>query len=254
MIIALKWGNNRFFLAGKPIFIELSNRRLEFEEDLRLDQARDESGNINVKTICITRQIPRKYHLKYRYSLLMRLFSQFNKTGMNKTGISSEPALFEHLFLKSLSDRHRFQLRMHDEIKKNPEGNNLIYNDVEHGNMKLPDARLTGIIYETRNGIEIVARLIDNATSELLAGKDVYGESKNHSALTSLADKLAEKFLREFPLTEGVITWRKKRKIIADIEDSRIKTGWPLILYRNEHIDKMRGVIPRLLAALLLMN
>ena len=212
--------------AGRIIFFNHLIALKEGKNTIRI-RARDESGNTSIKEICITRRIPRVFQLEQRYSLAMYPF--------DNTYLTAEPGLFQYLFLRDLADRNRFQIMVRKKLKKI-----LHEQKLDPGSkfrpqkVKAPLSTLLGTIYETRNGIEIVTRLIDNKTSRILAIKDVYNDSKDYSALKSLAGKLAEKFHREFPLIDAMITQTTGKKFIAELGKWKANMGWPLIVYRED--------------------
>lgn len=174
-------------------------------------RAEDEAGNNIIKTISITHKVQSIYHLKHRYSLVMHQF--------NRTEDADIPNLFQSLFIKDFISRNRFQVIFQDKLKKSLNKN--------------INASLSGVVYETVNGIEAAAWLFDNATSEILAVKDVYSQSKDNSALTYMANRLSEKFIREFPLTSGIITDHGKKRVTT-VMNRKINMGWPVILYRMD--------------------
>jgi hypothetical protein len=156
----------------------------------------------------------------------------------DNTYLTAEPGLFQYLFLRDLADRNRFQIMVRTKLKNILREQKLDLGSksppFELGEVKPPLSTLLGTIYETRNGIEIVTRLIDNKTSKILAIKDVYNDSKDRAALTFLADKLAEKFHREFPMMDGMITQNIEKTFITDLGKGKAKMGWPLIVYRED--------------------
>lgn len=212
--------------AGRIIFFNHLIALKEGKNTIRI-RARDESGNTSIKEICITRRIPRVFQLEQRYSLAMYPF--------DNTYLTAEPGLFQYLFLMDFADRNRFQIMVRKKLKKILHEQKLdLGSKSPHQEVKPPLSTLLGTIYETRNGIEIVTRLIDNKTSKILAIKDVYNDSKDHSALKSLAGKLAEKFHREFPLIDAMITKTIGKKLIAELGKEKANMGWPLIVYRED--------------------
>ncbi len=212
--------------AGRIIFFNHFIALKEGRNTIRI-RARDESGNTSIKDICITRRIPRVFQLEQRYSLAMYPF--------DNTYMTAEPGLFQYLFLRDLAARNRFQIMVREKLKKilHEQKLDLGSKSPPH-EVKPPLSTLLGTIYETRNGIEIVTRLVDNKTSKILAIKDVYNDSKDHSALKSLAGKLAEKFHREFPLIDAMITQTTGKKLIAELGKGKANMGWPLIVYRED--------------------
>jgi hypothetical protein len=93
---------------------------------------------------------------------------------------------------------------------------------------------VTGSIVETRKGIEVVGRLIDTETSEILATEDVYDEVKDIPGIKLLAEGMAIKFHIEFPLVSGLVIERKKDDIFTDLGKEKTKLGRRLIVYRPE--------------------
>jgi len=95
---------------------------------------------------------------------------------------------------------------------------------------------ITRSIIETGTGIEIVARWIDTETSEILAVEDVYDEVKDLPALRLLAQGMAVKFHRDFPLLDGLIIRQKGKYIFTDLGQDKIRIQRRLIIYREEPI------------------
>ena len=87
---------------------------------------------------------------------------------------------------------------------------------------------------ETNKGLEVVARLIDTETSEILTVEDVYDEVKDLPALRSLAEGMAIKFHREFPLLDGFVVQQKGKYVFSDLGKGQVKLQRRLIVYREE--------------------
>ncbi len=85
-------------------------------------------------------------------------------------------------------------------------------------------------------GIEAVARLIDTETSEILSTQDVYDEVKDLPALRFLAEGMAIKFHRDFPLVDGLVIEQTGKDIFTDLGQEVIKLGRRLIVYRQEPV------------------
>jgi hypothetical protein len=104
------------------------------------------------------------------------------------------------------------------------------------GRLVAAQSILTGSIIESRKGMEIVARLIDTETSEILAIEDVYDEVKDLRSLNSLAEGMAIKFHREFPLVDGIIIEKKGKYIFTDLGHGEIKTQRRIIIFKEEPV------------------
>ena len=104
------------------------------------------------------------------------------------------------------------------------------------GKLAAAETIVAGSIVESGMGIEIVARVIDTETSEILTSEDVYDEVKDLKKLQTLADGLAIKIHRKFPLVGGTIIKQKGKWIFTDIGDDKIDLQGRLIVYHEEQI------------------
>lgn len=220
---------------GQVIFFNRL-KRLKSGKNTITIRAEDEFGNVTVKEIFIHREVPQVFKPNYRYCLAMHLFDSL------EDGPSGKQTLFQHLFLKRLVDHNRFQILLRQELKTffSEYKNDVVFSEDAAFEQKglTPDAALLGSVYKTRNGIEIVARFVDVKTGEILAIKDVYSESEDRPTLASMAEKLAEKFHRTFPLMDARITQIEKGRFTMASEKwipekGEITMKWPLIIYRK---------------------
>ncbi|MEZ4528459.1 MAG: hypothetical protein R2941_21305 [Desulfobacterales bacterium] len=63
----------------------------------------------------------------------------------------------------------------------------------------------------------------------------MYARSGTSRTITELAGELCEKLIRAFPLVTGEIHEIASRKIRIRTGENRLKTGWPLLIFRPEH-------------------
>jgi TolB-like protein len=205
-------------------------------ENVLIIEAGDEAGNTASKTITVIRKIPAALQLAERLSLTAFPFEQ-------KGAVSEAGLAFQDNLIDALVNRNRFRVVERQKL-------DLILTEQKLSRTKLFDARtainlgrlaaaqsvIMGSIIETRTGIEVVARMIDTETSEILASEDVYGEVRDLPALRSLAEGMAIKFHLDFPLVDGLIVEHKGKDIFTDLGDDVIKIGRRLIVYRDEPI------------------
>ena len=220
---------------GKSIFFShLAD--LEEGENSIIIEARDEAGNRVTKKISVLRGIPKALQLEERLSLTVLPFEQ--------KGLVSEASLsFQDNLIDSLVNQNRFRVVERDKL-------DMILQEQKLSRTKLVDqgtalklgrlvaahSVITGSIIETRTGIEILGRMIDTETSEILATEDVYDEAKDLPALRSLAEGMAIKFHREFPLLDGLIIEQKGKHVFTDLGQEKIKLHRRLLIYREEPI------------------
>jgi len=105
------------------------------------------------------------------------------------------------------------------------------------GKLVAVHAIVTGSIIETNAGIEIVSKMIDTETSEILATEDVYDEDKDPSALKALAEAMAIKIHRDFPLVHGLVIDKKKNQIFTDLGEEKIRRQKRVLVYRETVLE-----------------
>ena len=199
-------------------------------------QTTDEHGNTAKKQISVIRKIPRALQLTERLSLALFPFE-------GKGEISEAGLTFQDNLIYSLVNRNRFRVVERSRL-------DIVLEEQELSRTKLVDRRtalalgrlvaaqsvITGSIIESRTGIEVVAWMIDTETSDILAAEDVYSEVKDLSAIMPLAEGLAVKFHREFPLVEGEIIQKKDKYIFTDLGQDNIKIQRRLIVFRDKPV------------------
>jgi len=220
---------------GRYIFFSHMAHLREGKNVLTIE-ARDEGGNTASKTMTVIRRIPSALQLAERWSLTAFPFQQ-------KGAVSEASLAFQDNLIDALVNQNRFRVVERQKL-------DVILTEQKLSRTKLFDKRtainlgrlataqsvIMGSIIETRTGIEIVARMIDTETSEILASKDVYGEVKDLPALRSLAEGMAIKFHLDFPMVDGLVIEHKGKAIFTDLGDDVIKIGRRLIVYQEEPI------------------
>jgi TolB-like protein len=221
---------------GQSIFFSHLAELQEGENSIAIE-ARDEAGNLAIKKISIVRRIPKALQLAERLSVSVNPFE--------KKGILSEASLsFQDNLIDALVDQNRFRVVERDKLdlilqEQKLSRSNLIDRStaLRLGRLLAAQSIITGSIIETRTGIEIVARMIDTETSEIVATEDVYDEAKDLQVLRSLADGMAIKFHREFPLLGGLVIQCKGKQVFTDLGQGEVKLQRRLIVYREETLQ-----------------
>ncbi|RLB92041.1 MAG: hypothetical protein DRH26_07085, partial [Deltaproteobacteria bacterium] len=220
---------------GRDIFF---NHLVDLKEgeNIILLEAMDKTGNKATRKISVIRKIPQALQLSERLSLTVFPFER--KGAVAQGGLSFQDNLIDNLI-----NQNRFRIVERDKL-------DIILNEQKLSRTKLIDKStalklgrlvaaqsiIAGSIIETGTGIEIVARLIDTETSEVLAAEDVYDEVKDLPALKSLAEGMSVKFHRDFPLMEGLILQKKGKYIFTDLGQGSVKIQRRLIVYREEPV------------------
>jgi TolB-like protein len=221
---------------GQNIFFSYLAELQEGENSI-IVEARDEAGNLAREKISVFRRVPKALQLAERLSISVIPFEQ-------KGAVSEASVAFQDNLIAALVDRDRFRVIERDKLDLILQEQKLSRSDLIDRSTALRLGRLVaaqsiipGSIIETRAGIEIVARMIDTETSEIMATEDVYDEAKDLPALRSLAEGMAIKFHREFPLLGGLVIQSKGEQIFTDLGKGKIKLQRRLIVYREEPIE-----------------
>lgn len=216
----------RCILFGHLAELEEGENRLAVE-------ATDEAGNTAAREIIVIRRIPKALQLAERLSLTVLPFEQ-------KGEIPESSLFFQDGLIDALVDQNRFRLVERDKLDAILQEQKLSRTKLidpgtalRLGKLVAAQTILTGSIIETRTGIEIVARMIDTETSDILATSDVYGEVKELPEIGELAEGMAVKFHREFPLLDGIVIQRKGNEIFTDMGKGKIKPLRRLIVYHE---------------------
>jgi tetratricopeptide (TPR) repeat protein len=230
-------------INGKPIlkrqgkfilfsqFIEL----VEGENRIAI-RARDEKGHAAERIISIKRRIPRALQLAERMSLTVLPFDQ---TG-DLTAASNS---FQDFLIDALVNQNRFRLVERDKLDVILQEQKLSRTDlfdektaIKVGQLVAAQSLVAGSIIQNRLGSEIITRLIDTETADILAVVDVYDEVTSIRSLRSLSEGLALKLHREFPLIDGVVVQRKGDSIFSDLGRDQVKIYRRLIVFREEPV------------------
>jgi len=218
---------------GCYVFFSHMQQLVEGKNILTIE-ATDQFGNTAQKIITIFRKIPAAQSLKQRLSLSTCPFEQ-------KGAVSGNSIAFLDNLVDSFVNQKRFKMVERSKLalvlqEQKLSQTALFDRDtaVKLGGLIGAQSIVTGSIIETRNGLEVVSRLIDTETSDILSTQDVYSEAKDLLALHLLAQGMAVKFTRDFPLTAGQVLSINGHSIATDMGVDTIKLQRRLIIFRNE--------------------
>ncbi len=220
---------------GQIIFF---NRLIDLNEgdNVILIKATDENGNTSTKKTSVTRKTPKALSLSERLGVAVLPFEASGE-------VSQAFISFEDNLINALTERDRFNMVEREKLdivlqEQQLSKTKLIDNKtaVKVGKLLAAQSIITGSVVETRKGVEIVARMIDAETSEILAASDVYDEGKDLKTMSSLATGLAIKFHRQFPMAFGLVVQQKGSDIFTDLGQGMVKVTRRLIVYKEEPI------------------
>lgn len=221
---------------GQYVFFGHLAELSQGENDI-LIRATDEAGNTAEKKISVIRKVPKAFQVEERMSLTVLPFEQSGD-------ISDFSVSFQDTLINALVGQNRFKVIERDKLdvilqEQKLSRTKLISRDSALKLGKLIAARsvITGNIIETRSGIEIVARIVDTETSEILSSVDVYDEVKDLAALRTLSEGMAVKIHRDFPLLDGMVIRQKGDHIFIDLGGDMIRMQRRFIVYDEKPIQ-----------------
>ena len=220
---------------GKRIFFNQVVRLKKGKNTITIE-AKDDAGNVKTRELVVTRLVPKALQLAERLSMTVLPFDQ-------KGNVSELSLSFQDNLTDALVNRNRFRMIERNKL-------DLILQEQKLSRSRLIDKKtalklgklvaaqtiITGNIIETGIGVEIVGRVIDTETSEILVSEDVYDEVKDLQGLRTLAQGMAIRFHRKFPLLSGTVIKQKGKWIFTDIGDDKIALQGKLIVYHEEPI------------------
>jgi len=199
-------------------------------------RARDEKGYVAEKTIAIIRRVPKALQLAERMRLTVLPFDQ-------KGDLTAASDSFQDFMIDAIVNQDRFQVvernKLDTILQEQKLSRSKLFDQktaLKIGRLVAARSLMAGSIIPSRIGSEIIARMIDIETSEILAVVDVYDEVTDISSLRSLSLGLAIKFHRDFPLIDGVVVQKKGSSIFTDLGKGKVKIRRGLILYREEPV------------------
>lgn len=220
---------------GQRIFFSHVCELAEGDNTLRF-AAQDRHGNAARKDLIVTREIPKAVQLAERMRLTVMPFEV-------RGSVSDVSLAFQDNLLNALVRENRFRVVEREKLdvilaEQKLSRTRLIEKDtaLSLGRLVATQAIITGSLIESRTGIEMVGRVVDTETSEVLATEDVYTEERDMAALKRTAEGMAIKFHRDFPLVSGLVIDQKGRFVFTDLGEDKILMNRRLIVYREEPV------------------
>lgn len=220
-------GKGKKVFFGKMIKLKRGDNRIVVE-------AFDAAGNRAVSELLVKREIPAVMQLGSRLAFTVLPFESRQR--------SADYALLAYDYLiGAFVDQKRFNVLERAKLEQVLLEQKLTkakLSDPEHslriGRLMSANAIVSTSVKEGPKSVEIVSRIINTETSEVMDVKDVFTEDKNTSAAKELMDGLAAKIARDFPLVEGIVINKEHGVLYSDIGSrSKIRKDAGIIVYRK---------------------
>lgn len=218
---------------GKKVFFSKMVKLKEGANKITVE-ALDGSGNKSSSSFTLKRIVPSSRQASARMSLSILPFS-----GKIKNSTVQEMA--DDFLAAALIDQKRFQIVEREKLKQILQEQKLAkekLTDPEHsiqvGRLMSADAMLATTITEGQKSVEIISRLINTETAEVMETKDAYVEDKSLASVKELMEGLAAKLTVSLPVVEGIVVKREKGTVFSDIgKGSGVRTSMGAAIYRR---------------------
>ncbi|MBF0565710.1 MAG: hypothetical protein HQK89_10740 [Nitrospirae bacterium] len=202
-------------------------------------EAIDGSGNKDTRTFKVNRKVQEIKSIVSRLSLaLLPLELKGDKSPASDVIYDQVVESFVQDGRFNIVDRQRLS-EVLKELKLSQSDLADPSTAIKAGKLAAAEAILIGSCVETKDSIEIIMRLIDTETSEILSSNDAYGERKSLNDVKALSEVITVKFRNDFPLVEGIVIKESGNGIITDLGlDQKLKKGRKLIIFRAGQVIK----------------
>ena len=201
---------------GKKVFFSKINPLREGINKIVIE-AYDSSGNKATTEFTVKREIPAPLQIGSRMSFTLLPFD------ITQGDVSLGHRAYD-LLTESFVEQKRFnvierakleQVLLEQKLAKE-KLTDLKYS-IKVGRIMSADTMLATSLKEDAKSLEVISRVINTMTSEVVDVKDVYSEDKSTAAIKELMTGLASKIANSFPLIEGMVIKKGSKEVYTDI-------------------------------------
>ena len=222
---------------GKHVFFNHFLTLKEGENTITVKAVDSQGNETQLPPVKITKKTFELLETDARYTVALLPLRVFTEKGVPSETIYSmllkafdeEPKRFN--FVER--DRTKLEEILHEQKISNTE---LTSPDaaIRIGKIRAAEGMLFGAVEEDTKGINVILRLVDTETTQVLANADVYDEDKSMKNLEWLMHGLSLKMKRQFPMIEGnVIHVSGSGFHVNTGAKSGVGVGMKLLLFRE---------------------
>jgi len=105
---------------------------------------------------------------------------------------------------------------------------------IKLGRLIAAEAVIASSVREDKRSLEVVTRIINTETGEVMDAKDVYTEDKSLASVREQMEGLAAKIAGSFPVAAGMVISRDRKEVLTDLgTTARIRKNTGVIFYRK---------------------
>jgi len=206
--ISTKKGKKLFF--GKMTALREGVNKIVIE-------AYDSSGNKATTEFTVKREVPAPLQIGSRMSFTLLPFDIAQgdvSLGQRAYDLLTESFVEQKRF--NVIERAKLEQVLLEQKLAKEKLTDLKYS-IKVGKIMSADTMLATSLKEDGKSVEVISRVINTMTSEVIDVKDVYSEDKSTAGIKELMTGLASKIANSFPLTEGMVIKKGSKEVYTDI-------------------------------------
>lgn len=225
-------GNPVTLPRGKKVFFSKVVKLVEGNNRIAVE-AYDRAGNRSQASFTIRRAIPAALQVSSRMAVTLLPF--------DGPAAGESARLGDSFLTGAFVDQKRFQVVDREKLlhvlrEQKLSREKLADNDhsIKLGKLVSADAVIASSVREDKRSLEVVARVINTETGEVMDVKDVYTEDKSLRSVREQMEGLAAKIAGSFPVTGGMVISRDRKEVLSDLgAASLVRKSMGAIFYRK---------------------
>jgi len=196
-------------------------------------EAYDRAGNRSQTSFSVRRTIPAALQVGSRMVVTLLPFDGPAAGESAKIGDSLLTGAFVEQKRFQIIDREKL-LQVLREQKLSREKLTDADQSIRLGRLIAAEAIIASAVREDKRSLEVVTRIINTETGEVMDVKDVYTEDKSLASVREQMEGLAAKIAGNFPVATGMVISRDRKEVLADVGAAvHIRKSTGVVFYRR---------------------
>jgi len=225
-------GHQVTLARGKKVFFSKVVKLAEGTNLISVE-AFDRAGNRSQASFTVRRTIPAAMQIGSRMAVTLLPF--------DGPAAGESARIGDSLLTGAFVDQKRFQIIDREKLlqvlrEQQLSREKLTDSDqsIRLGRLIAAEAVIAASVREDKRSLEVVARVINTETGEVMDVKDVYTEDKGLASVREQMEGLAAKIAGSFPVAAGMVISRDRKEVLADLGSAdRIRKSTGVVFYRK---------------------
>jgi len=225
-------GHQVTLARGKKVFFSKVVKLAEGANSISVE-AIDRAGNRSQTSFTVRRTIPAAMQVGSRMAVTLLPFDGPAAGESARIGDSLLTGAFVDQKRFRVIDREKL-LHVLREQQLSREKLTDTDQSIKLGRLIAAEAVIASSVREDKRSLEVVTRIINTETGEVMDVKDVYTEDKSLASVREQMAGLAAKIAGSFPVAAGMVISRDRKEVLADLGTAaRIRKSMGVVFYRK---------------------